>query len=119
MPKPTTIDQYLAELPPNGFDLTNQLRAIIKKALPEITEKVDSWGHLSFTLHGNPISWMINYANHVNFGFTFGARLQSDRLEGTGKNFRHIKIRSIDDIDENEFIRLLQEAAKLDVGISK
>lgn len=115
MPKHLTIDQYLADLSANGVDLTNQLRILLKKALPGITETVDSWGHLAFSLDGKPIAWMINYTNHVNFGFTFGARLHSGRLEGTGKNFRHIKIKSAADIDEREFTRLLHEAAKLKI----
>lgn len=115
MPKHLTIDQYLTELSPDGLERTNQLRAIIKKALPEITETVDSWGHLSYTLNGKPIAWMINYDHYTNFGFTFGARLQSHRLEGTGKNFRHIKVRSAENIDEAEFTLLLHEAAKLKI----
>ncbi len=110
-----TIDEYLAGLSPTGLNLTNQLRAIIQEALPEITERVNTWGHLDFTLHGKPIAWMMNYDHHVNFGLTFGAHLHSNRLEGTGKNFRHLKVRSEADIDEAEFTRLLHEADQLEI----
>jgi hypothetical protein len=42
-----------------------------------------------------------------------GSQLKSKRLEGTGKGFRHIKVRSKSDIGAKEFGRLLRSAAAL------
>ncbi len=70
-------------------------------------------GNPIYTVKGNHVAWLINYKNHLDFGFFMGSKLHSDLLEGTGKTLRHIKVRSPDDINEIEFMRLLREAAKL------
>jgi len=48
----------------------------------------------------------------VNLGFYKGALLarESDLLEGTGKNMRHVKVRSIEDADRPEIKELLKLA---------
>jgi len=39
------------------------------------------------------------HARHVNLGFNYGAQLPDPQhvLEGSGKKFRHVKVRDIDD----------------------
>ena len=49
-------------------------------------------------------------SKHVNLGFNYGAELDDPKqlLEGTGKLFRHIKIRSLVDLDNPDLITLLR-----------
>lgn len=71
------------------------------------------WGNPTYISNGKNIAWILNYKDHVDLGFFMGAKLHSDLLEGTGKGLRHIKVRRPDDIKEEEFTRLLKDAAKL------
>ena len=53
-------------------------------------------------------------SKHVNLGFNYGAELEDPKnlLEGTGKLFRHIKIRKLSDLENPD----LQEILKLSVS---
>jgi hypothetical protein len=53
------------------------------------------------------------FEDHINYGLFMGARLNSKRLEGTGKGLRHVKVYEMKDVDEEEFARLARDAAKL------
>jgi len=55
----------------------------------------------------------LNFKDHVNLGFFQGAKMKSKKLEGTGKGLRHVKVRGLEDIDAEEFMRLLREPVKL------
>ena len=92
--------------------LANQLRRIIRKALPKSQELV-KWRNPVYLFNDKNIAWIMVHRDHVNLGFFQGVKLNSPRLEGTGKGFRHIKVRRTADIDEKEFTRLLVQAGAL------
>ena len=52
------------------------------------------------------------HRNHVNLGFNHGANLADpdELLEGTGKLFRHVKLRSMADLKQPALKRLLKAA---------
>lgn len=60
-------------------------------------------------------AYILPYTSWVNLGFYKGADLPDPDgiLEGTGKKLRHVKIRSVDDVDEQR-IRALIKAALLE-----
>jgi hypothetical protein len=107
-----TVDQLLEEADPPMRALANQLRRIIHKALPK-SEELVKWRNPTYLSNGKNIAWIMVHRDHVNLGFFQGAKMKSPRLEGTGKGFRHIKVRGPGDIDEKEFTRLLVQAAAL------
>ncbi|MDA4128644.1 MAG: DUF1801 domain-containing protein [Thaumarchaeota archaeon] len=111
-PKAKTVDGILQKLDTKNRKLTEQLRALTKKTLPKAVETV-KWGNITYLVAGKNISWLIAYKDHMDFGFFVGTKLKSNRLEGSGKGLRHIKVQSDDDIDEKEFSRLLLDAVKL------
>ena len=56
-------------------------------------------------------AYLIPFARHVNLGFIHGTSLSgSDRLEGSGKAMRHLKIRTIEDLLSEETTRLVRDA---------
>jgi hypothetical protein len=59
------------------------------------------------------VASIANYSGHVNLYLMQGAELSSDLLEGTGKGMRHITVKTLAEIKETEFIRLLREAGGL------
>lgn len=86
----------------NIKEIARTTRALIYKVLPEVVEVV--WiqqknigfgtGQKKKTEH---FSWLMPATNHVNLGFNYGAELPNPKklLEGTGKLFKHIKIKYI------------------------
>lgn len=57
-------------------------------------------------------SYILPHKKWVNLGFFRGALLdnKSGLLEGTGKNMRHVKIRSVEDANKEELKELIQAA---------
>jgi hypothetical protein len=110
--KAASVDEYVAQLGPQARALTQRLRVIVRKALPDAVEVI-KWGNPVYVVNGKNVAWILNYRNHLDLGFFMGMRLQSQLLEGTGKGLRHIKVRSAGDIREAEFTRLLIDAAAL------
>lgn len=64
-PAVTTIDEYIMQYPPEVQALMNALRATIREAAPNASEKI-SWGMATFVLHGN----LVHFAGekqHIGF----------------------------------------------------
>jgi len=53
--------------------------------------------------------------NRVTFGFHSGTSLDDPEglLEGTGKNIRHVKLRTLDDVEQRGLKNLVRAAARL------
>ena len=111
--KGANVEKILESLSPEKKELTEQLRSIVKKVLPEIEETV-KWGNITYLLNGENLAWIIVYDEHVDLGFFRGTELNSKLLEGTGKNLRHIKIKNKNELNEAEITRLLEKAAELE-----
>ncbi len=56
--------------------------------------------------------WLMPASKHVNLGFNYGTELPDPYrlLEGTGKLFRHIKIKSVQQLEDKALIALLKFA---------
>ncbi|MBZ0205261.1 MAG: DUF1801 domain-containing protein [Flavobacteriales bacterium] len=87
--------------------LARQVRAFIHDILPGVVEVV--WVHQKTVGYGTGpkkntehFSWLLFTKNHVNLGFNYGAELPDpDKLlEGTGKLFRHVKIRNAEQLKD-------------------
>ncbi len=58
--------------------------------------------------------WIQPNKAHVNLGFNYGAELPDpdSLLEGTGKLFRHIKMRSVSDVQRPGVRKLIEKACR-------
>ena len=58
------------------------------------------------------VLWAMPHKAHVNLGFFRGATLADPdgRLEGTGKAFRHVKLRSVADVSDPAIVALIRAA---------
>jgi hypothetical protein len=106
------VDEFVVGLGSPQKEVVEKLRAIVKEALPQAVESV-KWDHPVYVYRGKNIIAFMVYDDHVNYGLFSGARLKSERLEGTGKGLRHVKVYGMKDIDEKEFARLARDAAKM------
>jgi hypothetical protein len=108
------IDAYLQTKNPALKKLANELRRVVRKTVPESREAVNAWGVPTFDLHG-PFCILMVGKNHVTFGFTRGTSLSDPAglLEGTGKNLRHVKLKTAEQLSDANLRRLILEAAEI------
>jgi hypothetical protein len=112
------VDSYISKVDSKLRSQFQRLRSIVKKALPGASESV-KWGVPYYSLDGVGVGSIADYGGHVNLYLMQGAQLSSDLLEGTGKGMRHITVRTLAEIKETEFVRLLREAGALAAGGSR
>ncbi len=97
--------------------LVEQLRAVVSAIHPDGVETV-RLGDRAATYGVGPkkmkhgYAYILPYTQHVNLGFYQGASLPDPEglLEGTGKALRHIKIRTMQDIDQPAITALIEAA---------
>jgi hypothetical protein len=89
-----------------------RLLTIAKRALPDATVSI-KWNQPVIE-EGGPIAFIKVATAHVTFGFWRGAELTDPdaKLEG-GEVMKHVKLASIDAIDEARFKAWLVQAARL------
>ncbi len=62
---PATIDEYIADFPPDIREKLEAVRAMIRKAAPQATEKI-SYRMPTFWLEGNLVHFAA-FRNHIGF----------------------------------------------------
>lgn len=107
------IDSFSDEIK----ELARQTRKLIYTILPEVVEVV--WVQQRNTGFGTGVKkmtehfcWIMPATNHVTLGFNYGAELPDPKnlLEGTGKLFRHVKVRSEADLQNPDLHKLIKIA---------
>ena len=99
------IKIYLDNLPSPQKEICKRVRRIIIKNCPNLEESMKN-GVPSF----EDKYYIVGLKDHVNIGFSIEG-LSPEELslfEGNGKLMRHIKVYSLDDIDEKKIIKLLK-----------
>jgi hypothetical protein len=106
-----TFDLYLADQSPRNQRIIRALRAFVRRTAPQLQEFV-KWGNGCWVKGKVPVSYVYSDEAYVQFGFIRGSALADPRglLEGNGQYVRHIKVRSVQDIDEKAFGALLRQA---------
>lgn len=84
------------------YKILQKLREIVLKAYPKTTERM-MYGGIMFTLKED-FGGIFASKNHISFEFSKGYTFKdpSKLLEGTGKFRRHLKIKSLTDIDDKK-----------------
>lgn len=113
------FDEIQSNFDPEVQQLAKGVRKLIFDVLPQTVEvpwvqqKVIGYGTgpKKMTEH---FCWIQPNKTYVNLGFNYGAELPDpDKLlEGTGKLFRHVKIKSASDVKRPGVRKLLEVACK-------
>ena len=107
------IEELLKRLEPKQKETIQNLRGLIKSAVPETVEIVKH-GSLTYKLDNKDFVWISRYRDHVDLEFFMGASLDSDLLKSRGKekseNIRHVAVSDFEKL-KPEITRLLKEAA--------
>lgn len=113
MKKYETFALWAADQLPKHKRIIGALRKLVKKTAPKLTESV-KWGNGCWLGKEWPVIFLHAEPDHLQFGFFGGAGLTDPKglLNGKGSHVRHIKVRSLGDIDEAAFSRLIRQAVK-------
>jgi hypothetical protein len=109
-----TTETWFSELDPAQFEIAESLRARIERAGPGLTCKL-AWGFPCWSGTERIFS-IAAYKDRCNLQIFYGAELAPsfpDRIEGTGKALRHVKIHSVDQIDA-QLDQIIEAAIRLD-----
>ena len=108
------VDQALATLAPEVRPIAEGLRRLIGSKAPELTECL-KWGNPVWVGKENAVVLML-FTRHVNLGFFRGSELGRSfpQIVGTGKNLRHVKVRSMKDVKDPALGKMLRAAVQLD-----
>jgi hypothetical protein len=104
----TEVTNYIDQAPAAQKEIMTILRKMIHAAVPGITESF-KWGRPVFTA-AKDLTYLKTTKAYVTLGFFNFEKLHDPgkRLEGTGKDMRHVKIKSVNDIDETLFTAWLK-----------
>jgi len=108
----STVQEWLAKLPPELQTITRELITVARKTMPNAHEFIyhDSVG---YSVSASPFDRICYIApqkkGYVNFGFFFGAGLPDPKklLIGDGKRLRHVKIWNVEEAKNPALARLI------------
>ena len=109
-----SVEAYFDALEGERRDTALALRAMLDEALPGAAVGL-AWGKPCWSQAGR-IASIIAHARHVNLQLWRGAGLAArwpDRIDGTGKGLRHVKLRAAAEADD-ELRAIIQAAGALD-----
>ncbi len=112
-----TIDDVLGSVDESLTQIVHRLRQLIIDVDPDTTEQPRP-GDRALSYGVGPRKMLDGYAyimpqkSYVNLGFYRGAHLPDPMrlLEGTGKDLRHVKVRSLADVDREGMRDLIAAA---------
>lgn len=114
MPKPKTVRAYFDALEPHQQAIAIALEDAIKTHWSHLTVKL-AWGFPCWSGNERVFS-VIGQADRCNLQLWQGARLADDyldRIEGAGKSLRHVKVYSLDEVND-ELIDIMDRAVTMD-----
>ena len=100
------VGDYIEKQKSPQKEIIQKVRNIFLKTLPSCEEK-SAWGVIVFA-GGKFYLGAIKNRVHVGFAINRLNKEEIDLFEGSGKTMRHIKIRSLEDIDEEKLVKLIK-----------
>ncbi|MBN2599801.1 MAG: DUF1801 domain-containing protein [Candidatus Thermoplasmatota archaeon] len=107
-----TLESYLKKQQSPQKEICQRLRKIILTTFPEIHEELK----VGVPCYGSTVEepcgkfYIVALKDHVNLGFSLKGltKQQQGLFEGSGKTMKHIKVYSVEEIDEQKIVRLLK-----------
>jgi hypothetical protein len=108
------VTAYIASLPSPQKEICQSLRELILEYFPHMREEF-KWNYPAYYYNGKRICLASGFKEHVTVELFYGAHLEDaqGRIVGVGKNTRHIELTSLNEIDTNYLVDLLQQSIKL------
>lgn len=111
--KDTRVQNFLddlQEITPHKHDIIRACRKLVFDTHPEVNERI-IYGGIMFSLRGDDFGGLFASKNHVSFEFSQGVDLNDPKgkMEGAGKFRRHIKLKTIDDVEQKTVLLFVQQ----------
>jgi uncharacterized protein YdhG (YjbR/CyaY superfamily) len=100
------VSEYIDKQKSPQKEIIQKVRKIFQKMLPTSEEKM-RWGVITYSEGKFYIAAMKNRV-HVGFAITGLSKDEMSLFEGSGKTMRHIKIPTLEDIDQKKLARLIE-----------
>ena len=100
------VYEYIEKQKSPQKEILQKVRNIFLKTLPNCEEK-SAWGVVAFAGGKFYIAAMKSRV-HVGFAINGLDKEEIDLFEGSGKTMRHIKIHSLEDVDEKKLVKLIK-----------
>lgn len=99
------VTEYIKKQISPHKEICWKLREIISNTFPDIIEEMK----YGVPYYGNKY-YIVALKTHVNLGFSITGLTKEEiaLFEGSGKTTRHIKIKTLEEIEEKEIIKLLK-----------
>ena len=104
------MSEYIDKQKSPQKEIIQKVRKIFQKTLLSCEEKM-AWGVITFAAGKFYIAAMKNRV-HVGFAITGLREDEVALFEGNGKTMRHIKIPTLESIDENRLVKLIEMVNK-------
>lgn len=114
MTNPKTVASYFDQVEGTPGKIARAMRTMIDMQWPELSCKL-AWNYPCWSGQERVFS-LIAHPRWCNLQLWSGARLAAEfpaRIEGTGKALRHVKLTTIEEIDD-ELFRLMERAIEVD-----
>jgi hypothetical protein len=100
------IKKYIDKQKTPQKDLLERVRKIFLKAIPNCDEKM-AWGVITFA---EKKFYLAAFKERVHVGFAINGlnKEEISQFEGGGKTMKHIKIQTLQDIDEKKLTKLIK-----------
>ncbi len=111
-----TVEQFLSTYPAEVQELALKARELVQEIVPDVQEQVyeayKTIGYGSKTKVDAMFCYIAPLKDRINLGFYRGVVLPdaSGLLEGTGKLLRHVKVRSMDELEQPALRQLITDA---------
>lgn len=101
----------IRDLSHENFEILSAIRVLFLEASDDLTEGI-KYGGLVFERENRLIGGIFVYKNHLSIEFSEGATFQDAYkvLEGNGKYRRHIKCRTLSDVEEKHCTAYIVQA---------
>jgi hypothetical protein len=106
------VDEYIKKQKSPQKEICQRLRNIILTTFPDINEQMKAGVPCYGSTKEDPCGkyYIAALKDHVNLGCSLKglSTRQQGLFEGSGKTMKHIKVYSVDEINEEKIIRLLR-----------
>ena len=100
------VDVYIEKQKSPPKEILHEVRKIFIETLPDCREKI-MWGVVTFADGKFYIAAMRNRV-HVGFAVTGLSEDEISMFEGSGKTMKHIKIPTLESIEENRLVKMIE-----------
>ena len=110
-----TVDEYISGLAGWQAEVVSKVRQVVLEAAPGTQESI-KWAQPVYESNG-PFCYIKAFKKSVNFGFWRGVDIRDPEglLQGSGEKMRHVKLTSVDDIDEEVLASFIRQAVELNL----